>query len=275
MNCGHTSLKLMQELGIEPSPPSLSGLEELTRAFVSKVPFENIGKLLSLQKPMEARLPSYEAFVEGIAKRDLGGTCLTNNPYFVQLLRDLGYRAELLSADMNDSVNMHTACRVTVEEKTYLVDTGFGGPFYRPFPVDELPVVLKRGPRSFTMDRDRPGYFRLTVRDNGEVARTYLTKPEARTLDFFEPSLRYSFREGAVFTNCLAITRNLGERMLTLINREFLVRGPEGYQVKKLENFHQIETCVFETLNMPRCPLRQAAEQLKAHAGIDLFQANP
>ena len=100
-------------------------------AHICRVPFENISKLLLIGRegtPRPTRLPE---FLDGIERQDLGGTCYSNNPFLVELLRALGYDADLLGADMS-SPNVHTVIRVRLDGAEWHVDAGYGGPFWRP-----------------------------------------------------------------------------------------------------------------------------------------------
>lgn len=91
--------RYLRLLGIEGHPSGLEGLRTLVRRHLSVVPFENVSKLLLSGRERSGHITSLREFPDGIEFSDLGGTCYTNNPFLTDLLRALGYDAELLGAD--------------------------------------------------------------------------------------------------------------------------------------------------------------------------------
>src|SRR3954462_2304748 len=136
--------RYLQILGFDRAPTGISGLHDLVRAHILKVPFENVSKLLLFDREGSGRLNTIEEFLDGIEHHDLGGTCYTSNPFFTELLRHLGYEADLHSADMNVP-NVHSCIRVRVDGRSYHVDVGNAAPFLDPIPLDALPYKIQRG----------------------------------------------------------------------------------------------------------------------------------
>src|ERR1035438_2674808 len=93
--------RYLRLLGIVGRPSGLDGLRTLVRWHLAAVPFENISKLLLVDRERTGRVTTLTEFLDGIEYSDLGGTCYTNNPYLTELLRDLGYDADLLGADID------------------------------------------------------------------------------------------------------------------------------------------------------------------------------
>src|ERR1039458_5996611 len=106
--------RYLRLLGIVGRPSGLDGLRTLVRRHLSAVPFENISKLLLVDRERTGRVTTLTEFLDGIEQSDLGGTCYTNNPFLTELLRELGYDADLLGADMS-RLNVHTCIRVRID----------------------------------------------------------------------------------------------------------------------------------------------------------------
>src|ERR1035438_3528771 len=107
--------RYLRLLGIVGRPSGLDGLRTLVRWHLAAVPFENISKLLLVDRERTGRVTTLTEFLDGIEYSDLGGTCYTNNPYLTELLRDLGYDADLLGADMGHPNVRSEECRVGKE----------------------------------------------------------------------------------------------------------------------------------------------------------------
>ena len=121
-----------------PLEANLSNLEALAWAHLVTVPFENFDVHLGRAIKLDA-----EALTTKIIKRRRGGFCYELNGLFALLLRDLGYRVDLLSARVfrhgkSGQDFDHLALRVWIGTRSYLVDVGFGD-------GSTLPVEFARG----------------------------------------------------------------------------------------------------------------------------------
>ncbi len=77
----------------QPPEPTLKGLEQLMKAHLYSVPFENIdvvtGNYINLNT---------DQFYEKIVQRKRGGFCYELNGLFNLLLNQLGYKVDLIAA---------------------------------------------------------------------------------------------------------------------------------------------------------------------------------
>lgn len=120
-----------------PLAPTAETLRALHVAHVTAVPFENLS--------IHAREPVVledAALFEKIVGRGRGGFCYEDNGLFAALLRSLGFRVSMLSAEVAKSEGVfsppfeHMALLVTLGER-WLADVGFGDSFVEPLPLDE------------------------------------------------------------------------------------------------------------------------------------------
>jgi arylamine N-acetyltransferase len=101
--------RYLRLLGVEGVPYGLEGLRAVIRAHLLRVPFENVSKLLLFSREGRGRFFTLPEFLDGIEHHDLGSTCYGANPYLAELLRALGYEADLHGANMPPRLNCHTS----------------------------------------------------------------------------------------------------------------------------------------------------------------------
>lgn len=121
-----------------PLAPTVATLRRLHHAHMLAVPFENLdihwGRPIVLD---EARL------FEKLVVQRRGGFCYEQNGLFAAVLRELGFKVDLLEARVGentweDSLPWdHMALQVTLKER-WLADVGFGDGFHEPLLLDEV-----------------------------------------------------------------------------------------------------------------------------------------
>jgi arylamine N-acetyltransferase len=195
-------------LGIPQREPSLAYLEEIIKAQLLKVSFENVSKLYYLKTSGLKSIPSFEQFLTGIEKYHFGGTCYANNYYLNLLLNFLGYDVKLCGADMSRP-DVHIANIVTIESKEYIADTGYGAPFLAPMSRNlDRDYNIESGLDKYVLKpQDNHGRSRLELYRKGKVQHGYLLKPQARDIDEFNNSIAESFNPSATFMNAAVLTK--------------------------------------------------------------------
>lgn len=269
MTIQETSARLLKILEVEAEPPGLRALRRLTTAFITKIPFDNIAKLLSLEGPPEDRIPPFEKFVEYRERYQIGGTCLTNNPYFCVLLRHLGYQAELCGANMAKQ-NVHTCVGVVLNGRRFHVDVGYGAHLLEPIDVNSLPAEVRLGSRRYQLEA-LDGRVKLSVWDENKWIHGYLVNPGPISPDNFDSAVADSYLPESTFLNCLRIVRQTAGGMLSLMNKRLTTISTSGVVSNNFDTLEQMEECVAVDLGMPDAPLRPALEVLEKHSGVTLF----
>ena len=115
--------KYLALLGLKISNPTMEFLTTIVKAHLTRIPFENISKLL-LKKRGLNYIPNLSEYLEGIETHHFGGTCYANNYYLFLLLEGLGYDVKLCGADMKNP-DVHLISIVTIDRKGFLVDCGY------------------------------------------------------------------------------------------------------------------------------------------------------
>lgn len=114
------------KLSIQPAP-TLAGLRTLYAAWCCNVPFDNVRKLIHLQRKDAAPLPGDQPadFFEAWLRYGTGGTCWAGNGALHALLVSLGFTSARGLATMLVTANLppnHGTVAVDCEGKRYLVD---------------------------------------------------------------------------------------------------------------------------------------------------------
>ncbi|MCD4745412.1 MAG: arylamine N-acetyltransferase [Bacteroidales bacterium] len=200
-------LRYLRLLGIQKQRPSFEYLKEIVRIQVSKIPFENISKLFLKKRLNLKHLIDFELYLDGIEKYSFGGTCYSNNFYLNQLLNWLGYDIKLCGADMKNP-DVHIVNIVNIENREFLVDTGYAAPFSEPLPLDLLnDYSINMGNYRYILkpqnNNNRP---QIELYRNGELIHGYRVNPQARNIGEFRQVIEDSFKESATFMNALLLT---------------------------------------------------------------------
>jgi N-hydroxyarylamine O-acetyltransferase len=142
-------------------------LRQLQFAHLTAVPFENLS--IHINEPIVVE-PT--ALLDKIVRRRRGGFCYEANGLFAALLRALGFRVTLLSAEVANGEGLfgppfdHMALLVELEER-WLVDVGFGDAFLWPLRLDERAAQVQ-GRRAFRLLSDADQLI-LQQRDGSEA----------------------------------------------------------------------------------------------------------
>ena len=264
--------RYLRALGVDGVPASLDGLRALVRAHLLRVPFENVSKLLLYGREGRGRFFTLPEFLDGIEHQDLGGTCYGANPFLAELLRALGYEADLHGANMPPRLNVHTSLRVRIDSRAYHVDVGYGGPFREPIPLDRLPFEMVEGAHRYLLDRDPGGEgYEMSVFTGEERVHGYIVHGPPRSLEFFTPAMENSFGPKATFLNCLRICRFFDGHSVTLLNGSLSIHCGASSERRELSSVAEVEAALAADFEMPRCPGRAAIETLEQNSGTPLF----
>ena len=248
------------------------GLFELVRTHVVKVPVENVSAILAQAEGGRAGLPDVEAFLSGIERHDLGGSGLTNNGYFVELLRYLDYDAELLGADVDGRPLAHAVCRVLYDDRPHLVDVGLGAPLYEPIPLDRgLPYRVQSGERTYVLDRHAAeGCYEMVTLERGARVSSYVVRPAPRRLADFAPGVQALHAADGEHLRHLRVTRIFASRRATLRDCEVTIARDGESASRRLPDLAALEAAMQEDFQLPRLPIARAAQALRLR-GIDVF----
>jgi arylamine N-acetyltransferase len=259
----------LDALGQPFAAPSLDALRALVFAQVTRVPFENLSKLLLRQRGVRG-VPDLETYVEGVRRFHLGGTCYPNAFHFHALLGALGYQAALCGAAMGSGDDVHAAIVVGIAGREMLVDVGYGAPFLEPLPRDSAAdVVVELGRDRYVLKpRDGRGRSHLEMFRDGELRHGYLLDPAPRTVRHFDHVVEASFGAGATFMNAVVVIRHWGHRSVALHNLSLVRSSRDGWSEELLPDRGALVAAVESEFGIPAAITREAIAGLGAFRDV-------
>jgi arylamine N-acetyltransferase len=166
--------QILSYLGCERKNPSIRYLNRLIRAYIRRVPWESVSRIVKRHTTPETELcPRWpDEFWQESLKYGTGGTCFENNLAFFSLLIDLGFDGYLTINDMEKTA-CHTASIITLTGQKYLVDVAI--------PIHcALPIYAER------VSRRSNEFHHYTIRPNSNsrysIERSHHPKREIFTL---------------------------------------------------------------------------------------------
>ncbi len=218
---------ILAYLGCPPRPPSARSLNELARAYIRRVPWESVTRLLRRHDtPRTADCPRWpeEFWAEALAA-GTGGTCFENNLAFFSLLAALGYTGYLTINDMPPQRLCHTAIIILLHGQKYLVDVAI--PLHC-----VLPVHPGRLTRRWTL------FHQYTLRPAGEgvyqVERSHHPKRYIYTLldrpvppDEYRAAVERDYEPMGFFLDQVIIVKVIGDRLwrFNSLERPYVLQG--------------------------------------------------
>ena len=204
--------RINYEGAIESSPEVLSNLHY---ANLLMVPFENLD--IHLGRPI--RLNEDHLF-DKIVTRRRGGFCYELNGLFASVLQQLGFKVDLLSAEVFEDGEYspeydHLVLQVQLEYD-WLVDVGFGDSFVKPLRLFESSEQVQDG-TAYRVERRSKDWVLLRRDESGEWESTYRFSLKPRELSNFKDRCHYhQTSPESHFTQKRVCTRLTPEGRITL-----------------------------------------------------------
>jgi arylamine N-acetyltransferase len=243
--------RYLRVLEVERAAPSRAHLSALVQAHLTRVPFENISKLIQ-RREGQCRLPDVDTWLDNIERFHFGGTCYVNNSNLYRLLQSLGYEARLCGADMSEP-DVHLVVIVRIDGRELMVDVGYAAPFFCPLPRD-LPrnkVVAFGQDRFVLRPMDADGRSRLDHCRDGARIHGYTVNPEPRPLDHFDDVITDSYTDSSSFMRSLLVVRFWPGRMVRLHNLSVIEASPDAVTVHQLDHRDQIPGTAEQLFGIP------------------------
>lgn len=208
--------------------PTARTLRDLHVAHQLAVPFENLSIFLG-----EPIVLDEEALFDKIVVRRRGGFCYELNGLFAALLRELGFRVEMLSAGVAHPGGSfgpefdHMVLLVSLERR-WLVDVGFGDSFREPLLLDESDEQRQNG-RVFRIASYGP--YRTLLRRDGDgdwKTRYRFTLQPRQMADYHGMSLFHQTSPESPFTRGRTCSLATLDGRITLREMRLICTGPNG-----------------------------------------------
>jgi N-hydroxyarylamine O-acetyltransferase len=213
-----------------PRTPSLATLNALVLAHVSTIPFENLDVLLG--RPIRLDL---DAVLAKLVTAGRGGYCFEQNGLFLEVLRELGFAVRPISARVRlqrprdfTPPRTHMFVRVEIEGESWLADVGVGAlsPTAALRLETDLVQETPHEARRLIAWEGRLLHQALLGDDWADVCE--FTLEEMPPIDREVANWFTSAHPGSHFRNRLIAARAVPGGRMTLLNRDFTVRGADG-----------------------------------------------
>lgn len=173
-----------------PLAPNAETLRGLQKAHLLAVPFENLS--IHAGEPI---ILNDAALFEKIVSRHRGGFCYELNGLFAWLLRQLGFRVDMLSASVANPKGEwgpefdHMTLLVHLEER-WLADVGFGDSFVEPLLFDNRGEQIQ-GLRSYRIAEDASHFVLSQKQLNEDWKPQYRFTTAAHVYSDYDEMCRY------------------------------------------------------------------------------------
>jgi len=248
-------------LGISRQEPSITALCEVVGAHLTKIPFENISKLLYKKQGLNY-IPALSVYLDGIDNFNFGGTCYSNNYYLYLLLKYLGYDIKLCGADMKNP-DVHIVSMVKIGGRDFIVDVGYAAPFSKPLPGDlKENYVITFGDEKYILNpRDESGFSKLEQYYKGELKHGYTSKPQPCKIDKFRNVIEDSYRDEATFMNAVMIAKFYENGSIVLRNLTLIRTDRNKVKTQSIQR-DEIAAVVEKYFGMPQQIVDEAVNEL-------------
>lgn len=199
-------------LGVPTKPPTLRNLNRLIHAYIRKVPWESVSRIVKRHLTLETEeCPRWpEEFWREAIRNGFGGTCYESNLAFYSLLMSLRYEGYLTINDMGDSRGCHAATVLLLNGHKYLVDITI--PVHAAVRIDPQKIIRR--------DTNFHNYTIRPVQENKyEVERSHHPNRNAFTLIDIPVSFHdyqniviNDYKETGYFLNSVVVAKVIDDR---------------------------------------------------------------
>ncbi len=217
-----------------PLAPNAETLRLLQLAHLQTVPFENLG--IHAGEPI---VLDDDVLFEKIVGRRRGGFCYELNGMFAALLRALGFRVAMLSAQVANAQGEwgpdfdHMTLMVTIEER-WLADVGFGDSFLEPLRLDERGKQVQ-GERGYRIDLDGAHLVLNQRTNNADWKMQYrFTLQPYQYVDYAEMCQYHQTSPQSHFTRARICSRATSAGRISLSDMRFITSTPGGGRHEQL-----------------------------------------
>ncbi len=216
---------VLRRIGLAaPPPPTAAGLVALHRAYVARVPYEDLAIQLGEVAPL-----TVEAAAARILHGGRGGYCFEVNGVLAALLEALGFAVERREARVGareaDGPTNHLALVVRdAGGEAWLAEAGYGEGWTEPLPLRA--GTHAQGPLAWTLDPEPGGGWWVGQHGWGSTPGIAIGAGVVG-LDAFAPHHeRLSRAPDSPFVQTLVVERPHPDRIETLRARTLTVAGP-------------------------------------------------
>lgn len=264
------STSFLEILGLSSQPPSVAYLSELAQHHLDVVAYENLSKLDRFAKG-QLTLPTPEEYLHDLRFNGLGGTCFTINSFFCQLLRALGFEADLIGGLSHEGKRSHLSLRVKIESIFYALDLGYMLPNPGPFSLDGPEISMPSGARVYKVSPLSDRLFRIELRRGDVIGRSFESSLEKQTLADFANSIRGSFGSSELFMKTLCVHRRFKDHFRTVWGNEYIKCNGTKFEMRHIANRDDLAQILKCDLGVTDFRIEHALAVIATNLGSELL----
>jgi N-hydroxyarylamine O-acetyltransferase len=210
---------LLAHIGVRAVSADLDGLFAVHRAYLSRVPYEDLAVQLGETGPLD------EAALTARVLSGRGGYCFELNTVLAALLRGVGFTVTHHQAVVGgEGPTNHMALLVWLDGSPWLADAGLGEGFLDPLPLREGAYEI--GPFTYSLALEPAGTWWMTQHEWGSVNGFRMTMDQSVVADFEPHHRRLATDPESSFVKTLVCQKPLPDRIMTLRARTLSSVGP-------------------------------------------------
>jgi N-hydroxyarylamine O-acetyltransferase len=221
---------LLERIGLAAMPEATAGgLHELHRAYLARLPYEDIAIQLRETGPLdEADL------ITRVCAEGRGGYCFELNTVLAALLRACGFVVSRHQAVVGgEGPTNHMALLVHLDAERWLADAGLGEGFVEPLPFRE--GTTRIGPFAFNLTREDGGSWWVGMHEWTSFRGFRMFEAESSVADFDPHHHRLASDPESSFVKTFVVQSPRPDRIVTVRARTFSAVGPDVDAKRVLE----------------------------------------
>ncbi len=161
--------------------------------------------------------------------------------------------------------DVHIVNIVNIENRRFLVDTGYAAPFSEPIPLDLLnDYIINMGNDRFILKPQLNNKrSHLELYRNGELIHGYTINPKSRKIDEFQQVIKDSFKESATFMNALLLTRFDSGNFIVIHNMSIIESSGKVSKKHSIDSIKQLTSDIKKYFNIPRTIVMESIAKLQ------------
>jgi arylamine N-acetyltransferase len=166
--------------------------------------------------------------------------------------------------------DVHVVIMVELEGRQWLVDVGYGAPFFEPLPRDlGVEFEISFGFCRYVLEpQDHRGRSRLRMYRGDNYTHGYLAKPEAREIGDFREIIEASYRETATFMNVVVVECFAPGRSVRFHNFTMTESTATSSNTSRFDDRDALVAALEEHCGFPSDAVRTAIEGLSLEADV-------
>jgi N-hydroxyarylamine O-acetyltransferase len=219
---------LLAHIGVPDVAADRDGLFAIHRAYLSRVPYEDIAVQLGETGPLD------EAALITRVVSGRGGYCFEMNTVLAALLRGVGFSVTHHQAVVGgEGPTNHMALLVWIDGSPWLADAGLGEGFLDPLPLREGSYTI--GPFTYSLSLEPAGTWWMGHHEWGSLDGFRMAVEPSLVADFEPHHRRLATSPESSFVKTFVCQKPLADRIVTLRSRTLSSVGPSVNEKRVLE----------------------------------------